>query len=138
MPRRYRPEKREIKPDLRYDSVTVQMFVNRMMYGGKKSTAQRIIYDAFDLIEKRLKRSPLEVFEQAMQNVTPRIEVKPRRVATGALALAYLHLGVWAALPIRSRWRFPSTDVPRWLSGGCWPPPGIVAAGQWLKNCRPN
>jgi small subunit ribosomal protein S7 len=80
MPRRYRPDKRQISPDLRYNSVTVQMFINRMMRGGKKSTAQRIIYDAFDLVEERMKRSPIEVFDQAMQNVTPQIEVKPRRV----------------------------------------------------------
>lgn len=80
MPRRYRPENREIQPDLRYNSINVQMFVNRMMRGGKKSTAAGIIYDAFDLVEKRTKRQPLEVFDQAMQNVTPQIEVKPRRV----------------------------------------------------------
>jgi small subunit ribosomal protein S7 len=80
MPRRYRPEKRVITPDLRYSSVKVQMFINRMMYGGKKSTAQRIIYDAFDLIEERTNKPPLQVFDQAMQNVTPQVEVKPRRV----------------------------------------------------------
>lgn len=80
MPRRYSPEKRKISPDLRYQSVMVQMFINRMMTGGKKSTAQRIMYDAMDLIEERTKRPPLEVFEEAMQNATPQIEVKPRRV----------------------------------------------------------
>ncbi|MFZ0548554.1 MAG: 30S ribosomal protein S7, partial [Candidatus Promineifilaceae bacterium] len=80
MPRRYRPERREVEPDLRYNSRRVSMFVNRMMRGGKKSTALGIIYDCFDLIEDRTKRSPLEVFEQAMQNATPQVEVKPRRV----------------------------------------------------------
>jgi small subunit ribosomal protein S7 len=80
MPRRYRPEKREVVPDLRYDSANVSMFVNRMMKGGKKSTAERIIYDSFDIIEERTKRNPLEVFDQAMQNATPQVEVKPRRV----------------------------------------------------------
>jgi small subunit ribosomal protein S7 len=80
MPRRYRPEKREIPPDIRYNSVKVSMFVNRMMRGGKKSTARRIMYDSFDLIEEKSNRNPLEVFEQAMQNVTPQVEVKPRRV----------------------------------------------------------
>lgn len=80
MPRRYRPEKRKIAPDLKYNNVTLQMFINRMMKGGKKSTAQRIIYDALDIVEERTKKAPIEVFDQAIQTVTPQIEVKPRRV----------------------------------------------------------
>jgi small subunit ribosomal protein S7 len=80
MPRRNRPERRKVTPDLRYNSTTVTMFVNRMMYGGKKSTALRIIYDSFDLIEQRTNQSPLEVFDKAMNRVTPQVEVKPRRV----------------------------------------------------------
>lgn len=80
MPRRYSPEKRAVDPDLRYSSVNVSMFVNRLMKRGKKSTAQRILYDSFDLIESRTKRPPLDVFEQALGNVMPQIEVKPRRV----------------------------------------------------------
>lgn len=80
MPRRYRPERRDVEPDLRYNNRRVSMFVNRMMKHGKKSTAFRIMYDCFDLIEERAKRDPLEVFEQAMQNATPQVEVKPRRV----------------------------------------------------------
>ena len=80
MPRRYRPERRVSPPDLRYGSQVVHMFINRMMRGGKKSTSQRIMYGSFDIIEERTKRPPLEVFEQAMQNVTPQVEVKPRRV----------------------------------------------------------
>ena len=80
MSRRTRAVKRPVTPDIRYDSVMVSEFVNRMMRGGKKSVALRVIYDAFDLIEQRAKRPPLEVFEQAMKNATPMIEVKPRRV----------------------------------------------------------
>jgi len=80
MPRRYRPDHRIIEPDLRYNSVLVAMFVNRLMKKGKKSTAQRIMYDSFELIESRTGRSAVEMFEQAMQNVMPRVEVKPRRV----------------------------------------------------------
>lgn len=80
MPRRDRPEKREVEPDLKYGNVHVSMFVNRLMYDGKKSTAQRVLYDSFDLIEERAKKPAIEVFEQAIQNVTPQIEVKPRRV----------------------------------------------------------
>jgi small subunit ribosomal protein S7 len=80
MPRRNRPPKRVIDPDTRYNSVLVAQFINRLMKGGKMSTATRVMYDALDLVEARSKRNPLEVFEQAMQNVMPVIEVKPRRV----------------------------------------------------------
>ena len=78
--RRTKPQKRQVKPDTRYNSVVVTMFVNRMMKNGKKSVAFRIIYDAFDIIEERMKRNPVEVFEQALRNVSPAVEVKPRRV----------------------------------------------------------
>jgi small subunit ribosomal protein S7 len=78
--RRYKPPKRKIEPDQKYGSVEITMFVNRLMKGGKKSTAFRIIYGAFDLIEERTNRDPVEVFQQALKNVTPTIEVKPRRV----------------------------------------------------------
>jgi small subunit ribosomal protein S7 len=80
MSRRNRAFKREISPDVRYNSLMVQMFINRMMYSGKKSTAQGIMYGTLALIEERTKRPGLEVFEQAMRNATPQIEVKPRRV----------------------------------------------------------
>ena len=80
MSRRYRPEKREIEPDLKYDNLHVSMFVNRLMYDGKKSIAQTLIYDSFDMIEERVGRPGVEVFEQALQNVMPSIEVRPRRV----------------------------------------------------------
>ncbi len=80
MPRRYRPEKRPVEPDLRYDSELVAMFVQRLMKNGKRSLATRLLYDAFDMVEERLKKSPLEVFEQAVSNVMPSVEVKPRRV----------------------------------------------------------
>ena len=80
MSRRVSAVKREVIPDIRYNTVVVSMFINRMMRGGKKSTAQRVMYGAFELIEQRAKRPALEVFEQAMRNATPQIEVKPRRV----------------------------------------------------------
>lgn len=80
MPRRYRPKKRDVEPDLKYNNVRVAMFINRLMKDGKKSVAQRVLYDSFDLIEARAKRQPLDVFEQALDNVKPQIEVKPRRV----------------------------------------------------------
>jgi small subunit ribosomal protein S7 len=80
MSRRSRAFKREIQPDIQYNSLMVQMFINRMMYSGKKSTAQHIMYGALALVEERSKRPGLEVFDQAMKNATPQIEVKPRRV----------------------------------------------------------
>ena len=80
MPRRYRPPKREVEPDVRYNSVMVARFINKIMKGGKKSTAARIVYDALDIVQARMKRPPLEVMEDAMRNVSPVLEVKPRRV----------------------------------------------------------
>jgi small subunit ribosomal protein S7 len=80
MPRRYRPPKREVEPDVRYDSVMVARFINKIMKDGKKSIAARIVYDALDIVQAQMKRPPLEVMEDAMRNVSPVLEVKPRRV----------------------------------------------------------
>lgn len=80
MPRRYRPEKRAVEPDLRFDNIHVSMFINRLMRDGKKSTATRVFYDSMDLIEERGSTPSVEVFEKALENVMPRVEVKPRRV----------------------------------------------------------
>ena len=80
MPRRYRPAKRKINPDIKYNSEHVEMCINRIMMRGKKSVARGIVYDAFELIEQRTNREPLEIFDQALRNATPLIEVKPRRV----------------------------------------------------------
>jgi small subunit ribosomal protein S7 len=80
MPRRNRPPKREIPPDIKYNSVLVQQFINKLMMRGKRSTAQRVFYDALDIAEQRGKRGGLEIFEQAVRNATPILEVKPRRV----------------------------------------------------------
>ena len=103
MPRRYRPEKRVIEPDLRYQSVTISLFVNRMMRGGKKSTARRIMYDSFEIIQDRTKRDPIEVFEQAVQNVTPRLEVKPRRVG-GATYQVPMEIRPQRRMALTFRW----------------------------------
>jgi small subunit ribosomal protein S7 len=80
MPRRNRPPRREVAPDIKYNSVLVSRFINKLMRDGKKSTAQHIFYSALDIAESRAKRSGLEVFEQAVKNATPILEVKPRRV----------------------------------------------------------
>lgn len=78
--RRRKPPERPVVPDAKYGNQHVTMFVNRMMYGGKKSTAYKIMYTAFDIIEERMKTDPQEVFENALRNVAPTVEVKPRRV----------------------------------------------------------
>jgi small subunit ribosomal protein S7 len=78
--RRNRAEKRELVPDVRYNSVLVSDFINRVMERGKRSVAQRLVYDAMDLIQERSGQEPLEVFESAVRNAAPVLEVKPRRV----------------------------------------------------------
>ncbi len=103
MPRRYRPPKREVLPDIKYNNVHLSMFINRLMKGGKKSTAARITYDAFDIIEERMQRNPLEVFEQAIKNATPIIEVKPRRVG-GATYQIPVEVSSHRRLSLAMRW----------------------------------
>lgn len=80
MPRRNRPPKRIPPPDVRFGNMHVSMFINRMMHGGKKSVATRIMYHALDAMGERTKKDPIEVFEIAIRNVTPAVEVKPKRV----------------------------------------------------------
>ena len=78
--RRAKPEEREILPDIRYNSVPVQTMVQHVLKRGKKSVALGLVYDAMDLIKERTQKSPLEVFETALKNVSPVMEVRPRRV----------------------------------------------------------
>lgn len=80
MPRRNRPPKRKVSPDIKHNNQQVEMCINRVMKWGKKSVARSIVYDAFDLIEERTQRDPIQTFEQALNNATPLVEVKPRRV----------------------------------------------------------
>ncbi len=80
MARRRRAQRRKIAPDPQYGSVDLTRFINRLMVGGKKSVAQHAMYDALDMLEKETDRPGLEVFEQAIRNVMPALEVKPRRV----------------------------------------------------------
>ena len=80
MSRRHSAEKREIIPDPKFGDIVVTKFMNSIMYDGKKSAAERIVYGAFDIIENRAKSNPLEVFKLALDNVAPAIEVRSRRV----------------------------------------------------------
>ncbi len=80
MPRRYRPVRRPVIPDARYNNILIAMFINRMMRGGKKSVARSVMYNALAMVEDRTKREPVGVFEQALRNAAPAVEVKPKRV----------------------------------------------------------
>lgn len=80
MPRRGRYDKHPLLPDARYNSVMVSRFINKLMMRGKKGLAERIMYETIDELERRAKRPGIEVFDQALRNATPVIEVKPRRV----------------------------------------------------------
>jgi len=80
MPRRGNIVKRKIPPDPVYGNVTVQKFINKMMWRGKKSTVERLFYGALDMASEKLKKPQLEIFEKALNNVRPLMEVKPRRV----------------------------------------------------------
>ena len=78
--RRAKPERREILPDIRYNSIHVQTMVQHVLKRGKKSTATGLIYDAMDIIKERTDKNPLDVFDAALKNVSPVMEVRPRRV----------------------------------------------------------
>ncbi len=80
MPRKGPVPKRVVLPDPVYDSELVARFINRMMKGGKKAVAERIFYDAMQLVEQKTGKPAMEVFEQAIENVAPQVEVRPRRV----------------------------------------------------------
>ncbi len=80
MPRRGNIAKREVLPDPLYNSTLVTRLINNIMLDGKKGVAQKIVYDAFDIIKEKTGKEPLEVFEAAMENVMPVLEVKARRV----------------------------------------------------------
>ncbi|RYZ89456.1 MAG: 30S ribosomal protein S7, partial [Moraxellaceae bacterium] len=80
MPRRRVVAKRETIPDPKFGNVTLAKFMNHVMISGKKSVAERIIYGAMEIVKTKLNRDPLEVFDQALENIAPLVEVKARRV----------------------------------------------------------
>ena len=80
MSRRRRADKREIVPDAKYGDLVLAKFMNSLMYDGKKSAAEGIIYGAFDNIQQKTKQDPIQIFHEALRNVSPAIEVKSRRV----------------------------------------------------------
>ena len=80
MPRRGRISKRDVLPDPLYGSQLVTKLINNVMYDGKKGVAQKIVYDAFTTVEQKVGQNPLEVFQEALENIMPLLEVKARRV----------------------------------------------------------
>ncbi len=106
MPRRRDVPKRKIIPDPKYKDKLVAKFTNSLMLGGKKPTAEGIIYGAFDIIQSRFKEDPLEVFRKALDNIKPKLEVKSRRVG-----------GATYQVPMEVRPRRATTLAIRWLVG---------------------
>ncbi len=104
MSRRRRAEKRETLPDPKYRDRVLTKFTNSLMYNGKKSIAERIIYGAFDTIEARSKTDPLKVFHDALDNVRPQVEVRSRRVG-----------GATYQVPVEVRAERSQTLAIRWL-----------------------
>lgn len=103
MPRKGPVTKRDVLPDPVYGSKLLTRFINKIMLDGKKGVAERIVYDAFDLIHSKTGKDPMEVFDAAMKNVMPVLEVKARRVAVPTT---------------RFLWKSELTGKPPWGSGG--------------------
>ena len=103
MPRRARSVKREISPDAKYQSVIVARLINKVMRCGKKSTAERIVYGALQVVEQQESKAPVSVLEQAVKNATPLLEVKPRRIG-GATYQVPVEVRPDRGLSLAMRW----------------------------------
>ena len=103
MSRRIKPEKREVTPDVRFNNIRVQMMINRIMLNGKKSTVTRHIYKAIDLIAEKTGKEGIEVFETALKNVSPMMEVRPRRVG-GATYQVPMEVAPERRVTLAMRW----------------------------------
>ena len=103
MPRKGHVSKREKTPDPKYNDLVVERLINRVMLDGKKSTASRIVYGAFELIEGKMKEEALKIFHKAMDNVKPELEVKARRVG-GATYQVPVEVRLNRKLSLAIRW----------------------------------
>jgi small subunit ribosomal protein S7 len=103
MSRRKRTDQRVTIPDVRYDNNQVAQFILQVMRRGKRSIAVRVVYGAFDLVKERANRDPLEVFDQALRNVGPQVEVKPRRVG-GATYQVPIEVELDRRISLAVRW----------------------------------
>jgi len=106
--RRTKPEKRETLPDVRYNNVVVQLLINRIMRRGKKSTATSSMYDALEIVQQRTGRDPIEILDQAIKNVSPMMEVRPRRVG-GATYQVPMEVPGSRRLTLAMRWIIDSS-----------------------------
>ena len=103
MPRKGRAEKRIVDPDMKYKSISIQRFINRITKAGKKSTAQRIVYGAFDLVKEKTNQDPVTLFKKAIKNVTPLVKVKARRIG-GSTYQVPIEVGQFEGESLGSRW----------------------------------
>jgi len=103
MPRRSKILKRNITPDPKYNNQVLARFINKIMMDGKKATSQKIIYDAFDIIANQTKKDPLEVFNEALKNSTPLLQVKARRVG-GATYQVPIEVPAQRGMMMAMRW----------------------------------
>lgn len=101
--RRAKPEKRELLPDIRFNSVNVQTMIQHVLKNGKKSVATGLVYDAMDLIKERTEKNPMEVFDAALKNVGPVMEVRPRRVG-GATYQVPMEVSADRRVTLAIRW----------------------------------
>ncbi len=101
--RRISPEKREVNPDVRYNSEVVQHFINRIFTRGKKSTATSQFYNAMDIVKEKSSKDPMEVLDTALKNVGPAMEVRPRRVG-GATYQVPMEVSSERRLTLAMRW----------------------------------
>ena len=108
MPRRAPAKKRPVSPDTKYDSETVARLINKVMLNGKKTTAERIVYRALEIVEQREKKEPVTVLQQAVRNATPVLEVKPRRVG-GATYQVPVEVRPGRDLALALRWLLKSS-----------------------------
>jgi len=108
VPRRSRATRREIPPDAKYRNVIVSRLINRVMLQGKKSTAEKVVYDAFDIMERQESKEAVNILEQAIKNTTPLLEVKPRRVG-GATYQVPVEVRPERGLSLALRWLVLST-----------------------------
>ena len=108
MPRRARVAKREMLPDAKYHSVTVSRLINKVMLDGKKSTAERVVYGALQLLEREESKPPVTVLEQALKNIIPVLEVKSRRVG-GATYQVPVEVRADRGLALAIRWLMKSS-----------------------------
>jgi len=112
MPRRKKVVRRETPADAKFHSRPVAIFINKVMKSGKKSVAERIMYQALDLVETQTHRSPVDVFEQALRNATPVVEVKPRRVG-GATYQVPVDIRAERRISLAMRWLLLSARARR-------------------------